>query len=205
VSDREHWEAAYGGAGAAGVSWFRPRLDRSLALLERARIGPAAAVIDVGGGASTFVDDLLDRGFTRVTVLDVSATALAAARARLGARAARVEWIEAAVEDAPLAAGAYDVWHDRALFHFLVAAEDRRRYLEALHGALAAGGHVLIASFGPHGPQRCSGLPVARYDAAAMLAELGPEYRLVADAVEIHRTPSGGEQEFAYCLARRDG
>jgi SAM-dependent methyltransferase len=205
MSKREHWDTVYTTKGSERVSWYRPHLDRSLAFLEAAGVGPAAAIIDVGGGASTFVDDLLDRGFTNVTVLDLSQTALDTARARLGDRSERVRWICADVTEASLPPVAYDFWHDRAVFHFLRDPPARERYVAAVRRSLKPGGHVVVATFGPHGPEECSGLEVLRYTAEALHAEFGPEFARLADSTEIHTTPWGAEQEFVYCYCRMPG
>ena len=202
MSDRRHWDAVYASQGSERVSWFRPHLDRSLAFLEAARLDPAAAIIDVGGGASTLVDDLLEHGYRNVTVLDLSATALDSARRRLGARARRVHWMCADVTEASLPEGAFDFWHDRAVFHFLLDAEARARYVEAVRRSLKPGGHVVVATFGPHGPERCSGLDVLRFSAEALHAEFGSDFARLADATEQHVTPWGTEQEFVYCYCR---
>jgi SAM-dependent methyltransferase len=202
MSSKEHWEKVYTSKGPTAVSWFRPHLERSIAFLEAANVGHGAAVIDVGGGASTLVDDLLDRGYENVTVLDLSQTALDAARARLGERASRVRWICGDVTAAPLEAAAYDFWHDRAVFHFLRDRSARERYVAAVRRSLKPGGHIVVATFGPHGPEKCSGLEVMRYSAEELHAEFGGEFARLASATERHLTPWGTEQEFIYCYCR---
>jgi SAM-dependent methyltransferase len=205
MSSKEHWDAVYRTKGSDQVSWFRPHLDRSLAFLAAARVSPSAHVIDVGGGASTFVDDLLDRGFTNVSVLDLSRTALDAARDRLGRRASRVEWICADITGVELPVSAYDFWHDRAVFHFLREPQARRQYVAAVRKSLKPGGHVVVATFGPHGPETCSGLDVMRFTPEALHAEFGSDFARLADTREMRTTPSGTEQEFVYCYCRRPG
>jgi len=202
VNSKEHWDAVYRTKPADGVSWFRPHLERSLAFLEAAKVGLDARVIDVGGGASTLVDDLLERGYNNVTVLDLSQAALDAARARLGERAARVQWLCADVTDARLPEAAYDFWHDRAVFHFLRDPAARARYVDAVRRALKPGGHIVVATFGPHGPEKCSGLEVMRFSAEALHDEFGSDFAREADATEMHTTPWGTEQEFVYCYCR---
>jgi SAM-dependent methyltransferase len=202
MSSREHWDTVYATKSADRVSWFKPHLDRSLAFLEAANIGRTGGVIDVGGGASTFVDDLLDRGYTNVTVLDFSRAALDSARGRLGERASRVQWICADVTDTRLPVEAYDFWHDRAVFHFLREPLARERYVAAVRRALKPGGHIVVATFGPHGPEKCSGLEVMRFSPEALHAEFGSEFTRLASATEIHTTPWGAEQEFVYCYCR---
>ena len=202
MSNKEHWDSVYRTKPADGVSWFQPHLERSLAFLEAAKVGLDARVIDVGGGASTLVDDLLERGYTNVTVLDLSQAALDATQARLGERAARVRWLCADVTDARLPEAAYDFWHDRAVFHFLRDPAARTRYVDAVRRSLKPGGHIVVATFGPHGPEKCSGLEVMRFSAEALHDEFGPDFAREADATEMHTTPWGTEQEFVYCYCR---
>lgn len=200
--EQKHWEHVYARKAADHVSWYRPHLDESLRFLTAINIGLTAAVIDVGGGASTFVDDLLERGYSNVTVLDLSASALEIAKQRLGARASAVHWICADVTRADLPENSYDFWHDRAVFHFLVDSAARSRYVDTVRKAVKPGGHIVIATFGPHGPDKCSGLDVLRFTPEALHAEFGDEFARIADSTEIHRTPWGSEQEFVYCYCR---
>jgi SAM-dependent methyltransferase len=200
MTDRqEHWENVYGTKAADAVSWYRPHLETSLSWVERFAPDRDARVIDVGGGESTFADDLIARGYQRVTVLDISKTALEASQARLRSAAAGMEWIAADITRAELPSGAYDIWHDRAVFHFLTAAEDRAAYRERVRRSLRRGGHVIIATFGPEGPLKCSALEVCRYDADSLRRELGDEFRMVESLTEIHQTPFGTSQQFVYC------
>lgn len=198
-----HWERVYTEKTLDTVSWHRPRLERSLRLLVDGGVGPASSVIDIGGGASTLVDDLLDLPCAHVTVLDISERALALSRTRLGPRAAEVTWIAAGIASAALPPASFDAWHDRAVFHFLTAPEDRRRYVAALDAALRPGGAVVLATFAPDGPPRCSGLEVRRYDADGLATELGSGFMLVASEREAHTTPSGAIQHFQYALFRK--
>ena len=202
MADKKHWDAIYATKGPDRVSWYRPHLERSLLFLDAAKIDHGAGVVDVGGGASTFVDDLLDRGYTNVTVLDLSDAALEAAKSRLGSRASDVHWITADVTDANLPAGAFQFWHDRAVFHFLRDPGARARYVDAVRRAVAPGGHIVVATFGPHGPEKCSGLDVLRYTPEAIHAEFGADFSKIATAEEVHNTPWGSEQEFVYCYCR---
>ena len=202
MSSKDYWDAVYRTKPADGVSWFRPHLERSLAFLEGTKLALDARVIDVGGGASTLVDDLLERGYVNVTVLDLSQAALDATQARLGERAARVQWLCADVTDARLAEAAYDFWHDRAVFHFLRDPAARARYVDAVRRSLKPGGHIVVATFGPHGPEKCSGLEVMRFSAEALHDEFGSDFAREADATEMHTTPWGTEQEFVYCYCR---
>ena len=196
---KTHWETIYKAKTPVEVSWYQPHLTQSLALVERAGLAPDDPIIDVGSGVSTFVDDVLTKGFTQVTVLDLSGNALAVAKARLGAQAAKVTWIEADVTQVQLPAHRYALWHDRAIFHFLTDAEARRRYVQVLQGALRPGGHVILATFSMEGPPRCSGLEVVRYSPDTLQAELGPGFRLQETVQEEHRTPGGMTQAFLYC------
>ena len=202
MSSKEHWDSVYRTRGSEQVSWYQPHLDRSLAFLEATGLGRDARVIDVGGGASTFVDDLLNRGYTNVTVLDLSAAALDAAKGRLGSRASQVKWICADVTDPQLPSEAYDFWHDRAVFHFLREPAARARHVSAVRRMLKPGGHIVVATFGHHGPEKCSGLDVMHFTPEALHAEFGPEFARLSDAVEMHTTPWGSEQEFVYCYCR---
>jgi SAM-dependent methyltransferase len=198
----EHWDKVYSAKGSEGVSWFQPHLERSLAFLRGSGLDSSAAIIDVGGGASTFADDLLAAGFHNLTVLDLSERALEVARARLGPLAAKVTWLAADVTQVELPPARYDFWHDRAVFHFLREPDARRRYVERVSRSVKPGGHVLLATFGPEGPERCSGLDVVRYDAEGLHAEFGAGFRKVSSATEVHRTPWGSEQQFVYCYCR---
>lgn len=194
-SRRLHWEGVYDSKAFRDVSWYQPRPAMSLELIAGADVARDAPIIDIGGGASTLVDHLLADGYRDVTVLDVSGRALAQARGRLGESAGRVHWIVSDVAtfrpERP-----YRLWHDRAVLHFLVDADDRDRYVEALRAALAPGGHLVLATFGPEGPLKCSGLEVRRYSLEMMGELLGHEFELQADTIEFHRTPAGGRQQF---------
>ena len=204
MSIREHWEAI-GKKRPEDVSWYRPHLDRSLQFIGLAGLPPDAAIIDVGGGVSTLVDDLVARGFTDVSVLDVSESAIGQASERLGARARDVTWIVGDVLEAQLALHGFDFWHDRAVFHFLLDAAARERYVSAVRHALKPGGHIVVATFGPGGPDRCSGLPVVRYTSEGIHEQFGKPFTVVGRDQETHRTPWGSEQEFVYCYCRMPG
>ena len=198
-----HWETVYQQKRPEEVSWYQSHLAVSLALLAKAGLSPESRVIDVGGGASTLVDDVLERGVRDVTVLDVSGRALAAVKARLGTKAERVTWVEADITDAKLPSASYDLWHDRAVFHFLTNAEDRRCYLTILNEALKPGGQVILATFALQGPLRCSGLEVLRYSPETLQAELGKGFTLIESLDESHRTPFNTVQQFLYCLFQK--
>lgn len=197
-----HWEDVYGRKRADEVSWFAPHLKRSLSFVTKAGLAHEAAIVDVGGGASTLVDDLLERGHSNVTVLDISANAIEVAKRRLGARALEVRWLVGDITEVALPEGAFDFWHDRAVFHFLRQPSDREKYVANVRRALRPGGHILVATFGPEGPQRCSGLDVMRYSSDQLHGEFGGDFKKVESLTEIHATPSGGEQQFVYCYCR---
>jgi SAM-dependent methyltransferase len=199
MQPKEHWERVYTTKPTDGVSWFQDHAEQSLRLIRGTGAPLSAAVIDVGGGASTLVDDLLQDGYWRLTVLDLSAAALAAARRRLGARADAVQWLEANITTAALPAHAYDVWHDRAVFHFLTTPQERQAYVEAVLRAVKPGGHVIVATFAADGPAECSGLPVMRYSADELHAEFGAPFTLLRHEQEEHHTPFGTVQKFVYC------
>ena len=197
-----HWQAVYTSKGETEVSWFESNPAVSLDLIAQVQPRPDAAVIDIGGGASRLVDGLLARGFTDVTVLDLSEAALAAARARLGGPAAQVAWLAAdATTWQPTRS--YAVWHDRAAFHFLTDPADCAAYLARLRRAVAPGGHAILGTFAPDGPARCSGLPVMRYDADSLAATLGPAFALLDTRRHAHVTPSGAVQRFQFSTFRR--
>jgi SAM-dependent methyltransferase len=199
-----HWEGVYTTKAPDQLSWYAPRLGRSLDLILGAA-RPPAAVIDVGGGASTLVDDLLRLGYAPVTVLDVSDSALQVSRARLGSEADRVSWVVGDVIHTDLHPQAFDVWHDRAAFHFLLDPADRAAYAARAARSVRPGGHLVIATFAPEGPEKCSGLEVVRYDGAGLQAVLGPSFRLESEERETHVTPWGAEQRFTYAVLERAG
>lgn len=196
---RSHWETIYSSKAANKLSWYRPHLESSLALIQRANPSPAARIIDVGGGESTLAGDLLTAGYSSITVLDISQTAIDANRRRLGVDADAIQWIAADITGCDLEPAAYDVWHDRAVFHFLITTAGRDAYLSRLTRALKPGGHVIIGTFGPEGPVKCSGLDVVRYDAQSLHDTFGPRFRLLESAKELHQTPFGTTQQFLYC------
>ena len=202
MDSKGYWEAVYRSKRFADVSWFQATPTISLELIGRAAPDSSARIIDVGGGASTLVDGLLERGYKDLTVLDVSDTALAKARGRLGDAASRVRWLSADALTVELPGAQYDLWHDRAVFHFLIDVVDRNAYITQVRRALRQGGYVLIATFAEDGPTTCSGLPVARYSADALHAEFDGGFEFVESVREQHRTPSGSLQSFVYCLCR---
>ena len=199
---KSHWEKVYTTKAADQVSWYRPHLELSLSLIERAAVGLSPSLIDVGGGESTLVDDLLVRGHQNITVLDISQTAIDVTKKRLKDLARRVNWITADVTKASLDPCAYDFWHDRAVFHFLTSMKQRAAYVNTVRHAVKQGGHVIVGTFGPEGPAKCSGLDVMRYDAESLHDQFGTRFRLVESVKELHQTPFGTTQQFLYCYCR---
>lgn len=210
VSSSEHWDDRYRTIGSTQVSWYQPRPQTSIRLIRTLVGAPAdAAIVDVGGGASTLVDELVADGYRDVTVVDISAQALLESSVRLASEAsdpqlghATVHWIQADVREWEPEA-IYEVWHDRAVYHFLVEPVDQRKYWNIVRDHLRVGGHVVMATFAEDGPTMCSGLPVQRYSASELQDAMGEGFALVASEREVHRTPSGGEQVFTWVVARR--
>jgi SAM-dependent methyltransferase len=198
---RAHWNQVYSTKAYDQVSWYRPHLETSLSII-RGLTTPAAAVIDVGGGESTLVDDLLAAGYEQVTVLDVAETAIEFTKARLGPKASRVNWVCADITTAELPAASFDLWHDRAVFHFLTEASARQAYVERVLAAVRPGGYVLMATFGEQGPLKCSGLDIVRYNSTALHGEFGERFQLLDSREELHQTPWGAPQQFLYCYCR---
>lgn len=198
MSERQsHWQQVYRRKSPLEVSWYQSEPQTSLALIERCQLGADAPIIDVGGGASLLVDCLLERGYQQLTVLDIASAALQHSRSRLGARGEQVSWIADDVTGFQ-AANSYVLWHDRAVFHFLTEAADRRRYLDRLKAALQPGGFLILSSFAIGGPEKCSGLEVVQYDADKLQGELGDDFRLLDQQPETHLTPLGRQQAFHY-------
>ena len=198
---QDHWNSVYSAKAPDGVSWYAPHLETSFSLIKR--VAPKwPAIIDVGGGESTLADDLLAEGYRYITVLDISAKAIEVSKKRFGPVSAYIDWRVADVLAADLPRSYYDVWHDRAVFHFLTNEEDRRAYVAKVAHAVKPGGHVILATFGPEGPTKCSGLDVVRYDADTLHDEFGKSFRLLDSRTEVHHTPWGAEQQFLYCLCR---
>ena len=195
-----HWESIYGRNSADSVSWYQPEPVTSLEILDMLGVTQDAGVIDIGGGASTLVDALTQRGFTDLTVLDISDTALQASRKRLGTQA-RVTWIATDLLTW-VPTRLFDVWHDRAVFHFL-SGDEVETYRDVLHRAIGPGGFVIMATFAPDGPERCSGLPVTRYGADELGSTLGSDFKVVEQRREVHTTPGGGVQPFTWIAAYR--
>jgi len=200
---KAHWESVYTSKQPDAVSWFAPHLGSSMELLRRAGLGASSRLIDVGAGASTLVDDLLDMGVQQVTAVDISDAALQVARLRLGTRAASVRWIVSDILIVPLLANAYDLWHDRAALHFLTDPADAQRYADIAANAIAVGGHAIIGGFGREGPAQCSQLSVTRREPEDIAQLFGPRFELRESRHEVHQTPWGSPQAFAFALLRK--
>ena len=202
MNPQTHWERIYTEKPPDAVSWYRLHLEKSLSLIEQFVPGKSAAIIDVGGGESTLVDDLLACGYQNVTVLDISQSAINVSRKRLGAVSDRVSWLGADITRVELETSAYDLWHDRAVFHFLTTECDRIAYVRQVARAVRHGGHVIVSTFGPEGPMKCSGLDVVRYSAESLHSEFGGQFQLLESSEELHETPFGTVQQFLYCHCR---
>lgn len=203
MNRKTHWETVYQTKSDQQVSWYRDHLDNSLQMILNTKVEKDAAIIDVGGGSSTLIDDLLAQGFIDLAVLDISATALEKSKLRLAERSKKIEWIEADITNISLPESRFDVWHDRAVFHFLTDPEDRRKYVNLVMRSLKVGGHIIVASFGENGPLKCSGLDVVRYNPERMHKEFGNKFKLVKSLNETHKTPFQTTQEFLYCYCRK--
>src|SRR3989338_7464648 len=204
MESKTHWENVYQTKKADQVSWFQSHLAKSLELIEKSGIDKKAQIIDVGGGTSTLADDLLTKGFSDLTVLDISSEALNQAKKRLGEKSKRMIWLEADILKADLPKSVFDLWHDRAVFHFLTKAEERKAYLEVLKQALKSGGFVIISSFSLEGPLKCSGLDVVRCSSETLSSELGNGFSLIKSSDERHKTPFNSFQNFVYVLFRKN-
>ncbi len=202
MQSKQHWEHVYTAKPSTGVSWYQEHASQSLHLIHQTGVPRTGAIIDVGGGASTLVDDLLDEGYGDVTVLDLSATALDTAKARLGKHANSVRWIEGDIVKVSLPEHAFDIWHDRAVFHFLTDEADRQAYVHQVLRAVRPKGHVIVATFAEDGPAQCSGLPVMRYSPTELHSQFGSAFSLMKHEREEHHTPFGTKQRFIYCYCR---
>jgi SAM-dependent methyltransferase len=199
MDSQSHWDHVYQTNSPGETSWYQPHLQTSLDWISHANPDRSASILDVGGGESTLADDLLALGYRDLTVLDISAAALKKSQTRLGDAAQQIKWLVAGISEAALVPRSYDIWHDRAFFHFLTSPDQRRACVRQLTSSLKPGGHAIIATFGPDGPEKCSGLPTNRYDADSLHRELGPEFELSLSALIDHQTPFGTTQQFLYC------
>jgi 2-polyprenyl-3-methyl-5-hydroxy-6-metoxy-1,4-benzoquinol methylase len=203
MENKAHWKHIYQTKESERVSWYQLHPGLSLQYIQNTGILKSAHIIDVGGGASVLVDHLLEDGFQNVTVLDISSEALEIARQRLGPRSKSVTWMEADITQTNLPKHQYDLWHDRAVFHFLTKPEDRQRYVNAVKEAVKPGGHIIVATFANDGPESCSGLDVSRYNPQSLYNEFGEGFDLLDSTHEEHQTPFGTEQKFIYCYCRK--
>jgi SAM-dependent methyltransferase len=203
MTDTSDWEDVYRQKSASEVSWYQPHLRQSLLLISEAKLPTTASIVDVGGGASTLVDDLLAQDFTDLTVIDLATSALVQSQNRLGDRAKSVRWLAGDATTDLLASESVDLWHDRAVFHFLTNEARRMAYIQQLERCVRPGKFVVLSTFAPDGPERCSGLPVARYSPDELVGALGPAFEKLAEARERHTSPSGAAQSFSYVLCRR--
>lgn len=202
MQNSEHWEDVYRNKRFDAVSWYAPHLGESLRLIEQLCPDKTAAIVDIGGGESTLVDDLLQRHYLDVSVLDISATAIDFTKQRLGAKAQQVSWYVGDITQYDFGSKRFDLWHDRAVFHFLTDPAARHRYVELVRRAVNPGGYVLMATFGPNGPLQCSGLDVVRYDEQSLHHEFGEGFILQGSELAQHHTPMGTDQQFLYCWCR---
>ena len=198
----DHWENVYRSKSFDAVSWYAPHLAQSLRLIEQLCPDKTAAIVDIGGGQSTLVDDLLSRGYLDVSVLDISGTAIEFTQRRLGAQAHQVGWHVGDVTTYDFVAKRFDLWHDRAVFHFLTDPRARQAYIDQVRRYIKPGGLVLMATFGPNGPLKCSGLDVVRYDEEKLHHEFGKGFQWLGSEVSLHHTPAGADQQFLYCWCR---
>lgn len=203
MKKQQHWENIYTTKAPTEVSWYQAYPELSLDLIDRSGVDKSGYIIDVGGGESTLIDFLLKNGYEDITVLDISASALNRTKARLEEKANLVTWIEADITKIQLPYNIYDIWHDRAVFHFLTDKEDRQRYIAAVKYSLKSNGRIIVATFAPDGPPRCSGLDIVRYKPETLHSEFGEEFELLDSRSEIHQTPFGTQQKFIYCYCRK--
>ena len=203
MSLKTHWQHIYQVKAPTEVSWYQDHSLQSLQFIRQTGMPKTGSIIDVGGGSSTLVDDLLTNGYQQISILDISAAALEVAKQRLGAHANDVTWLEADILHIRLPHHEYDLWHDRAVFHFLTQQDDRRHYVNLVKEAVKPGGHVIVATFASDGPERCSGLQVSRYEPESLHQEFGDSFVLLDSTKEIHHTPFGTEQKFLYCYCRK--
>ena len=204
MDNKDHWEKVYGSKAPDAVSWYAPHLETSLKLIHQAADGKGSAVIDIGGGESTLVDDLIADGYQDISVLDISQKAIDVAKARIGRPAEKVHWYCDDITQATLPQNHFDVWHDRAVFHFLTEEPQRVKYVEQVKRSVKHGGYVIMSTFGLEGPEKCSGLDVVRYDPEKLHEQFGKSFKLIDSSTEIHKTPMGTTQQFLYCFCRME-
>jgi SAM-dependent methyltransferase len=204
MDNKAHCEEVYGTKASDAVSWYAPHLETSLKLIHQASANKSSAIIDIGGGESTLVDDLISEGYQDISVLDISQKAIDVAKERIAKSADMVHWYCADITQATLPQNYFDVWHDRAVFHFLTEEAQRVKYVEQVKRSVKHGGYVIMSTFGPEGPEKCSGLDVVRYDSERLHGQFGKSFRLIASSTEVHKTPMGATQQFLYCFCRME-
>jgi len=200
---REHWDGVYGQKRFDQVSWYAPHLGLSMRLIEQLCPQRETSIVDIGGGESTLVDDLVERGYTDLSVLDISETAIDFTKKRLGNSASTVAWHVGDITQYNFGEARFDLWHDRAVFHFLTDSSDRTSYVDEVGRALKPGGVMIVATFGPDGPLKCSGLEVVRYSESLLKNEFARDFELLGSETTEHQTPAGGTQQFLYCWFRK--
>ena len=205
MSKKDHWEQVYKTRSIDRVGWYKSHLQTSLTWIKELDLAKDDPVIDVGGGASTLVDDLLESGFKSISVLDISDEALSLVKERLGKKKDLITWLTGDVTTFDFQPNSYELWHDRAVFHFLTTHEQQQKYRDNLLKALKAGGNLVVGTFAPEAPPMCSGLPIQRYSAEQLENTLGIEFKLKRHHKEMHITPGGVEQMYLYCLFRKTG
>ena len=204
MDNKEYWEKVYDTKAPDAVSWYAPHLETSLNLVHQATSNKDSAIIDIGGGEATLVDDLIARGYRDISVLDISQKAIDVARSRIGKPADKVRWYCTDITKATLPQNYFDVWHDRAVFHFLTQEYDRKKYVDQVMRTVKHGGYVIMSTFGPEGPEKCSGLDVVRYDPEHLHGQFGKSFKMINSSTEIHKTPMGTTQQFLYCFCRME-
>ena len=204
MDNKEYWEKVYDTKAPDAVSWYAPHLETSLNLIHQATSNKDSAIIDIGGGEATLVDDLIARGYRDISVLDISQKAIDVARSRIGKPADKVRWYCTDITKATLPQNYFDVWHDRAVFHFLTQEDDRKKYVDQVIRTVKHGGYVIMSTFGPEGPEKCSGLDVVRYDPEHLHGQFGKSFKMINSSTELHKTPMGTTQQFLYCFCRME-
>jgi 2-polyprenyl-3-methyl-5-hydroxy-6-metoxy-1,4-benzoquinol methylase len=206
MDNKAHWNKVYHDKKVTEVSWFQEHAETSLRLIRQHVTDQNAQIIDVGAGASTLVDDLIAAGYKNIDMLDISEDALAITRKRISNQnitsRTKLNWLIGDILKTDLSKQYYDVWHDRAVFHFLTNAEDRNRYIQQVLHALKPGGKIFISTFGPDGPLQCSGLPIVRYSHDSLHNTFGQSFKLLEHGEDSHQTPSGTIQKFIYCYCK---
>ncbi len=203
MQSKEHWERVYTTKATDAVSWFQESATQSIDFINKSKVPLSASIIDIGGGASILIDNLVAKSYSNLSVLDLSGAALLASQNRLKEASKNIKWIEGNILDVDFERHSFDLWHDRAVFHFLTNAEDRKKYIDLLSKAVKPNGHIIIATFAEDGPLQCSGLPVMRYSVEELHSELGQEFTLIESKKELHHTPFNTVQSFIYCYFRR--